>query len=99
MDKHIIIEKLKNYKTTLSDFFGIEAIGLFGSYAKGCASIESDIDLIYITKEGVRIGFGKKIQLEEYLSQLFQPSKIDLVNYKYINPIIRSDVEKYIIYV
>ncbi len=87
MDKHKIIEKLKDSKNTWSATFGLTSIGLFGSYAKDCATADSDIDLVYITREGVQIGFGQKIQLEDYLAQLLQSAKIDLINYKYLNPV------------
>jgi len=99
MNKNEIIKKLRNSKDTLLADFGIESIGLFGSYAKDSASRESDIDLIYIPKQGVRIGYTKKMQLENYLTRLLFSKKIDLVNYKYINPIVKSNIEGNIIYV
>lgn len=99
MKKDDILKRLKESKVSLAKDFGIDTIGLFGSYAKDQASENSDIDLLYKPKEGVTIGFEKRILLEEYLIKALENPKIDLVNYKYINPIVKKDMEKDVIYV
>lgn len=99
MNRQEILERLQASKERLAIEFGIESIGLFGSYAKDTATDESDIDLIYVPKSGVTIGFEKRILLEEYLIEVLQVSKIDLVNQRYMNPIVKYSAEKDLIYV
>ncbi len=51
MTKEYILTFLKKHKKELKEKFGVEKIGLFGSYAKGNATQESDIDLYVVLKE------------------------------------------------
>jgi predicted nucleotidyltransferase len=51
LDKGSIIQMLNSHRKELTDF-GVERIGLFGSYYKNIAQSESDIDfLVEIQKE------------------------------------------------
>lgn len=51
MDKEEAIKKLKNYKLLLSKHFKFEEMILFGSYAKGLAGKDSDMDVAVIVDE------------------------------------------------
>ena len=66
------------------DFFGIENILLFGSHARGTASVNSDIDIAVIFKEKVvgeieitritkliKEKFGKEIQMHYFVEKNF----------------------------
>lgn len=99
MDKLMLINLLKNSKEQLADKYGISQLGLFGSYATGQQNSESDIDLIYHLKPGSKIKLAQRVELENYLTELLQNQKIDLVNGKYINPIIEFDMKKTVVYV
>lgn len=90
---------MRDSKPFLTHQFGIESLGLFGSYATEQATTESDIDLFYIPQEGISVGYTQRVLLEEYLTQLLQNPKIDLINYRYMNPIVKSDIEKRVIYI
>ena len=46
MNKEEIINIIKKNKGQLNVQFGVTKIGLFGSYARGQADINSDIDII-----------------------------------------------------
>jgi len=48
MDKKEAIEKVKAYKTLLKDYFPIESVYLFGSYAKNTQHEDSDIDVAIV---------------------------------------------------
>ena len=39
------VEELRKQITPIAMKYGVERVYLFGSYAKGCATAESDIDL------------------------------------------------------
>lgn len=99
MNKTEIIDRLKSTKEILYKTFGIKQIGLFGSYAADRATSDSDIDLVFLLEDDYKIGFTKQLELEAYLNNLLNQEKIDLVNYKYINPIIKLEMEKSVIYV
>ncbi len=43
--KTYTIEELKSRITPIAVQYGVERVYLFGSYAKGCATTESDVDL------------------------------------------------------
>src|SRR3989339_63725 len=63
--------------------------GIFGSYARGEQKKNSDVDiLVEIKKRKSLFDFaGIKIELEEKLGK-----KVDLVEYKIINPRIRENI-------
>lgn len=44
-DKIYSIEEIQNRISPIAMRYGVERVYLFGSYAKGCATAESDIDL------------------------------------------------------
>jgi len=99
MNKDIIINILKKYKPLLEQKFSISKIGLFGSYAKNNNNQNSDIDIIYHLAEGKYLGLKENFELENFFHSIFKEKKIDLVNKKYINPIIEEEINKNIIYV
>ena len=45
MQTEEILDKLREYKAEKADAYGIEALGLFGSYARGEQKPGSDIDV------------------------------------------------------
>lgn len=51
MDKAEVINKLVNYKLLLSNYFDLENMFLFGSYASGTNKESSDIDVAVIVKK------------------------------------------------
>lgn len=99
MNKKQIIKKMRENRETLERRFNISRIGLFGSFSTNTFHNESDIDLIYDLKEGVRLGFKESYELEEYIKELLEVEKVDLVNHEYVNPIIEDEIDKTVIYV
>lgn len=99
MNKFSILESLKEIEDELKDKFQILKIGIFGSYSTDTQTEESDIDLIYELEENAKFGFKEINDLEQYFKDLFKIEKIDLVNSKYINPIIEEEIKKSVIYV
>lgn len=99
MDKFSIINTLKEHKKELKDKFSISKIGLFGSYAQDKQTAQSDVDIIYELAKGKRLGFKEIYDLELFFHNLFKIEKIDIVNSKYMNPIIESEMIKSVIYV
>ena len=63
--------------------------GIFGSYARGEQKKNSDVDILVEIKKRISLFdfAGIKIELEEKLGK-----KVDLVEYKIINPRIRENI-------
>jgi len=99
MNKTEIIDILKSKKELFNQNFSILKIGLFGSYATNTNSSDSDIDLIFELEEGKYLGLKEMYELEQFTQNLFNTGNIDLVNQKYLNPIVATEVEKTVIYV
>jgi len=74
MTKEEILAKLKQHKSYMQQEFGVEKIGLFGSYARDEAQEDSDVD-IYVTLKEVR--FRKLAALWNFLENLYH-KKVDL---------------------
>lgn len=94
MNKNEILNILKDKKSD----FNIAQFVLFGSFAKEMNRQDSDIDIAYILKEGCKMSFEKYLKLEEELSQKLH-TKIDLMNFKKLNPLIKFDAKDDFIYV
>ncbi len=98
MTRQDIIEYLKQKKHFFQEKYYIKQIGLFGSFAANEQIESSDIDLVYELIEGKSLSYYQFIELEELLSDHFN-RKIELVNYKYMNPIIKFKTKDKILYV
>jgi len=99
MTKTNIIQALQAHKSAFAEQFHIADIGLFGSYATDQAHADSDVDLVYELSDGKRLGLKEVHDLEVFVKDVLQIEAVDLVNRKYMNPIIESEMEKSVIYV
>jgi predicted nucleotidyltransferase len=96
MNKTFIINFLKTHKQELRDQFGLQKIGLFGSYARDEQTEESDIDIaveIESTNK-FRSFFALKRYLEDNLHK-----KVDLGIESTLKPTVKSYITKDMIYV
>ena len=98
LTKSEIVNYLKEHKTEFFKKYSINSFGLFGSFARNQANEESDIDLIYTLDEGKYLRYSDLLELENQLQTYFK-RKIELINYRWFNPIIKYNAEKEIIYV
>ena len=95
MTKEEILQTLSAHKHTLQTKYEVDKIGLFGSYAKGVATDESDIDIYVEFKHKT---FRNIAGLWVYLEELYR-KKIDLL-YKHKNAkgAIFESIQKEVIY-
>jgi hypothetical protein len=96
MNKDEIIVFLRENKPFLEQQFGVVRIGLFGSYVRGNAHEDSDIDIaVEMRDEHI---FRNFFSLERYLKEHLK-KEIDLGIMETIKPLVRQRVLKEIIYV
>lgn len=94
MNKHNILEILKSKKSN----YDLKNFILFGSFASGTDTTDSDIDIAYVENENSRLNFDSYLKLENELEDIFN-KKVDLINYKKFNPLIKLHAQKEFIYV
>lgn len=95
LTEQLIVEKLRTVKPLLTKQFHVSEIGYFGSYAKGNATEESDLDILVEFSEPVGWDFFRVQDiLEEALS-----IKIDLVTKRALRPQWREKVLQQLKYV
>ncbi len=96
MTKQLILEFLKQHRNYLKEKFGVTKIGLFGSYARDEANIDSDIDIaVEIESEN---SFRSFFSLLHFLEDSLK-SKIDLGIEHSIKPVVKQNILREIIYV
>lgn len=88
LTKDQILSKLKELKPSLYSEYAVREIGIFGSYAEGNPSEDSDIDIIIVLERP--IGW-KYFSLELYLEKTFG-RKIDLVTMNALKDQIKVDI-------
>ena len=91
-----IMDSIKKYIEKISQYYKIEAIILFGSYAKGTENEDSDIDIAIISSDFNDIieDGAKLIGLTWKIDTRIEPHPITTEDYKKVsNPFIREVVD------
>ncbi|MHA1281879.1 MAG: nucleotidyltransferase family protein [Promethearchaeota archaeon] len=99
LDAEKIKEILKEEFPFLKKRFNVKVIGFFGSYAKGTASKNSDIDIFIEFAKPIGLTF---IGLAEYLEKLFN-KKVEILTREGLNSIkfkeLAQSIKSSIIYI
>jgi uncharacterized protein len=82
-----IKQQLESLKPTLSERYGVETIGVFGSYTRGDQTRKSDIDILVTFKKEAHPGLFEFLDLEEVLAKKLG-TKVDLVSKNALKPYI-----------
>jgi predicted nucleotidyltransferase len=93
--KNYILLKLKELKPTLKKEFAVSKIGLFGSFADGTSSEDSDIDLLVELERPIGWKF---FSLELYLEKVFN-RRVDLVTKSALKEPIKNAILNQVNYV
>ncbi|MGF7217104.1 hypothetical protein GGR92_003277 [Spirosoma lacussanchae] len=95
MDTQYVKPVLKTHKERLFATYSLTSIALFGSYADGTATDESDVDIMVEFSRPVSFEF---IDLTIELKNLFH-KKIDIVTRKAVKPSLMSYIQPQLQYV
>lgn len=91
MTKEEVLGLLQAHKTALADRFGVTSLALYGSFARGQATSESDVDIIveFDAPPDWRRYFGAQFYLEDLLGRT-----VDLAATGEVRPEILPYVER-----
>ena len=95
--KGFILSTIRSHKAQLTGF-GIQNIGLFGSYVRDEQSEKSDIDLL-IDFTPDKENYDNYMAVYDYLENLFKNEKIELVTKNGLSPYIGPEILKEILYI
>ena len=95
MTKTDILQLLKEHKESIQKEFSVNKIGLFGSYANGTQTKDSDIDFYVEFKQKT---FDNLSGLWVYLEELYH-KKIDIVHkHRNSNEVMLNRIQENVIY-
>jgi predicted nucleotidyltransferase len=96
MNKTNILNYLKDHYQEFQEKYNIEQIGLFGSYARGEATEDSDIDICIKTNTTDLFAL---VHLKKDLKELFH-TDVDIIRVRDdMNPYLKNRINKEAIYV
>lgn len=87
---------LKSHEQKIRQDFGVRAIGIFGSFARGEARKGSDVDVLVDFEEGKKT-FDHFMDLKFFLEDLFG-RKVDLVTMAALRPQLKEEIIKEVTY-
>jgi predicted nucleotidyltransferase len=95
--KDYILSTIRSHKSEFSRY-GIQHIGLFGSYARDEQSDTSDIDIL-IDFNPDQENFNYYMAAYDLFERLFKDEKIEIVTKNGLSPYIGSKILKEVMYV
>ena len=96
MNKESIYQILSNNRIKIKSY-GINSIGIFGSYVRGEPPPDSDIDVI-VEFEKDKKTYKHYINLVFFLEELLK-RKVDVLTYKSLSPLFKDSIKNEITYV
>ncbi|MDD2303780.1 MAG: nucleotidyltransferase family protein [Prolixibacteraceae bacterium] len=95
--KDYILASIKKHRSDLS-VFGVQSVGLFGSYVRNEQTEKSDIDLL-IDFDPEKETFDNYMALCDYLDSLFRNEKVEIVTKNGLSPHIGPTILREVQYV
>lgn len=96
IDRDETLEILRQFKGELSERYGITALGIFGSVARGQQNLTSDVDVVVKMREpNLFVLVHVKEELEEALHE-----HVDIVHYRErMNTFLKHRIDQEAVYV
>lgn len=94
----ILLKKIRDIKLEIQEEYNIEELGLFGSYVRGEATENSDIDILVKFKSEARFGLVTYCELENLFTEKLG-KKVDLVMKDYLKPHLGKSILNEVIYI
>ncbi len=94
--EHILFFLARN-ASLFRERFHIIKIGIFGSYASGEQTVDSDLDLLVEFEENTQNLYELKMQLREFF-RVELGIEIDICREKYIKPRVREMILQEVVY-
>ena len=91
-----ILQILRDNKEHLAEKYGVTKLGLFGSFARGEATEESDVDVCFDTANSAPF---VATHLKEEFEAIFQRQVDVLQPHQYLRPLLLRRLEHEVIYV
>lgn len=92
MDRQTVIDRLKRNQATLKAL-GLARLSLFGSTARGQASVASDIDLAVTLDKDAKIDLFRFAAITEQLTRLLG-TQVDLIVEPARNPRMQAQIDQ-----
>ncbi|MGD8667931.1 MAG: nucleotidyltransferase family protein [Desulfobacterales bacterium] len=93
-DKAAVLSILKEKQSEIAGRFSVRRIGLFGSFARGEAGPDSDVDILV---EFNKPTFDNYMDLKFYLEEVLN-HPVDLVIHDTVKPRLKPIIEKEVVY-
>jgi len=97
LDKQEILNFITENKDKLRHDFHITKIGLFGSFATGRQSLNSDIDIIIELENNIENIYELKQGLRKLIQNKFNRD-VDIAREKYLKAYIKEQILKEVLY-
>lgn len=92
LSKEFILDRLENILPILQIKYGVKELALFGSYARGNAKLNSDIDVLI--SFGQEVSFETEGEIQIILENLLEGKKVDLTLSRNLHESFRKEIEE-----
>jgi len=93
-DKTAVLRAIKEKQSEIAGRFTVQRIGVFGSFARGQAGPESDVDILVELNEPT---FDNYMDLKFYLEDILG-LPVDLVIHDAVKPRLKPIIEQEVVY-
>ena len=95
--KDYILTSIKKHRSDLS-VFGVQSVGLFGSYSRDEQSVKSDIDILIDFIPEME-NFDNYMAVCDLFEQLFKNEKVEIITKNGLSPYIGPKILNEVVYV
>ena len=93
-DRAVVLSVIKEKRSEIASRFKVRRIGVFGSFARGQAGPQSDVDILV---EFDKPTFDNYMDLKFYLEEILN-HPVDLVIHDAVKPRLKPIIEKEVVY-